>query len=429
MVGNDNCNIAGSYIYSVNNDTNSDNCNNDNCNISSNKSCNNDNDNDNNKNSNNSSNMSSNKSSNNNNNMSCNMNSNKTDKIKVVIIGATGYVGIEIARILQAHPGVEIAAVIGQSFVGRKISDVYPSLRNVFDMELTSLDIENLPSMGDVFINCLPHGISKDFIPALLKEGKRIIDHGGDFRYKNVKVYEEWYKVKHELPELLDISVYGLPEFYRKKIRDASLVANPGCYPTCSIIGIAPLLVNQIIDTRSIIIDAVSGVSGAGRKTDLPYQFCECTENFRAYNVATHRHTSEIEQELSFIAKEEITVSFTPHLAPMKRGMLATIYANLKSDASCEVSCEELIKLYREFYQGEVFVRVLEQGMLPETKHVAGSNFVDIGIAVDKRLKRVIILSALDNLGKGASGQAVQDLNIMCGFPEHTALLNPGLYL
>ena len=228
------------------------------------------------------------------------------------------------------------------------------------------------------------------------------------------------------MPELLDISVYGLPEFYREKIREASLVANPGCYPTCSIIGITPLLVNKIIDTRSIIIDAVSGVSGAGRKTDLAYQFCECTENFKAYNVSTHRHTSEIEQELGMLANEKITVSFTPHLAPMKRGMLATIYANLKDDMASEISCEGLVSLYREFYRGEMFVRILDQGRIPETKNVAGSNFVDIGIVVDKRLNRVIVLSALDNLGKGASGQAVQDLNIMCGFPEHTALMTRG---
>lgn len=346
-------------------------------------------------------------------------------KVKVVIIGATGYVGIEIVRLLQGHPGVEITSVIGQSFIGQKISDVYPHLKGIFDMECNSLNINSLPEKGDVFINCLPHGVSKDFIPLLLEKGKKIIDHGGDFRYKKVEVYEKWYKTKHELPELLNISVYGLPELYRDKIRDAILVANPGCYPTCSILGIAPLLVNKIIDTNGIIIDAASGVSGAGRKTDLMYQFCECTENFKAYGVATHRHTSEIEQELGVLAGEEIMVSFTPHLAPIKRGMLATIYANLKND----VTTGELIRLYREFYKGETFVRVLDENRLPETKHVAGSNFIDIGIVVDKRLKRVVILSALDNLGKGASGQAVQDLNIMCGFPEHTALMNPGLYL
>jgi len=352
---------------------------------------------------------------------------NKEKKTKVVIVGATGYVGIEILRILQGHPGVEVTAVIGQSFVGQKISNVYPNLRGIFDMECSALDIDSLPELGDIYINCLPHGVSKDYIPLLLEKGKKIIDHGGDFRYKKADVYEKWYKTKHPLPELLEISVYGLPELYRHKIRNASLVANPGCYPTCSILGIAPLLANKIIDTKNIIIDAASGVSGAGRKTDLMYQFCECTENFKAYGVATHRHTSEIEQELSILAGEEIMVSFTPHLAPMKRGMLATIYANLKDNV--KVSLDELIELYREYYKGETFVRILDKGELPETKNVVGSNFIDISLVLDQRLNRVIVLSAIDNLGKGASGQAVQDLNLMCGFPEHTALTNPGLYL
>lgn len=321
-------------------------------------------------------------------------------KIKVVIIGATGYVGIEIVRLLQAHPGVVISSVIGQSFTGQKISDVYPNLRGIFDMECKSLDIDTLAEQGDIFINCLPHGISKDFIPLLLEKGKRIIDHGGDFRYKDVSVYEKWYKTKHELTELLKVAVYGLPELYRNKICDANLVANPGCYPTCSILGIAPLLTNNIIESNNIIIDAASGVTGAGRKTDLPYQFCECTENFKAYGVSTHRHTSEIEQELSLLANEEIMVSFTPHLAPMKRGMLATIYATLKVDTTAS----ELVNLYKEHYKGETFIRIMDEGKLPETKNVAGSNFIDIGIVVDKRLNRVIVLSALDNLGKGASG-------------------------
>lgn len=362
---------------------------------------------------------------------------NASGKVRVAIIGATGYVGIEIVRILQNHPNVEITSVIGQSFVGRKISEVYPSLRGIFDMECSGLDLESLPDQADIFINCLPHGISKDFIPLLLNKGKRIIDHGGDYRYKDVEVYEKWYKTKHELPELLNIAVYGLPELYREKIKTASLVANPGCYPTCSILGIAPLLKNELIDTDSIIIDAASGITGAGRKTELSYSFCESTENFKAYNVAVHRHTSEIEQELSFLANKNVLVSFTPHLVPMKRGMLATIYTNLNNYAAIgdnsasgdEITTARLIELYREFYKNDKFVRILDEGELPETKNVAGSNFIDIGLVLDKRLNRVIILSAIDNLGKGASAQAVQDLNIMCGFPEETGLMNPGLYL
>lgn len=345
--------------------------------------------------------------------------------IKVGVIGATGYVGIEIVRLLQNHPQAEVTVAVSQSFAGQKISDVYPSLRNICDIECQDLNMDAIYDKADVFITALPHGISKEVIPYLLEKGKRVIDHSGDFRYKSVEVYEKWYKLKHVMPELLKEAVYGLPELYRDQIKNARLVANPGCYPTCSILGIAPLLANDIIDTKNIIIDAVSGVSGAGRKTDLPYQFCECDENFKAYGVATHRHTSEIEQELSFIAGEEILISFTPHLAPIKRGMLCTTYANLKKD----ISTSELLDLYKKHYDGEFFVRVLGEGKLPEVKYVAGSNFIDIGLVVDKRLNRVIVLSALDNLMKGAAGQAVQDLNIMYGIPEQTGLSAPGLYL
>jgi N-acetyl-gamma-glutamyl-phosphate reductase len=345
--------------------------------------------------------------------------------IKVGIIGATGYVGIEIVRLLSNHPDVSIEAVVSQSFNGRKISDIYPNLKGIFDMECESLDIDKLSSQADVFVTALPHGISKEVIPSLLGKDKRVIDHSGDFRYKSVEVYEKWYGIRHEMPELLQSAVYGLPELYRGKIKDAQLVANPGCYPTCSILGIAPLLSKGIIKTQNIIIDAASGVTGAGRNTELPYQFCECTENFKAYKVATHRHTSEIEQELGILAGEDIMVSFTPHLAPMKRGMLCTIYANLEETKTAA----ELISLYRDYYKDEKFIRVLDEGKLPETKYVAGSNYIDIGITVDKRLNRVIVLSAVDNLGKGAAGQAVQDLNIMCGFPEDTGIEKPGLYL
>lgn len=345
--------------------------------------------------------------------------------LNVGIIGATGYVGIEIVRLLQGHPDIRITSVVSQSFVGQKISDVYPNLKNICDMECESLDVDTLAQKADIFITALPHGISKEVIPKLLKKEKRVIDHSGDFRYKSVETYEKWYGIKHEMPELLDISVYGLPELYREKIKGAGIVANPGCYPTCSILGIAPLLANNLVKTDNIIVDAASGVTGAGRSTDLAYQFCECTENFKAYKVATHRHTSEIEQEMSILANKEMLISFTPHLAPMKRGMLCTIYANLMETKTTS----HIIDCYKEYYRNEFFVRILDEGKLPETKYVAGSNFIDIGLAVDKRLNRVVVLSSLDNLGKGAAGQAVQDLNIMCGLPENTGLTNPGLYL
>ena len=344
--------------------------------------------------------------------------------VNVAIIGATGYVGIEITRILQNHPDVKITAVTSQSFAGQKISDVYPNLKKVFDLECESLDIDKLLESADIFITAVPHSQSSKIIPPIVAAGKRVIDHSGDFRYRDIKVYEEWYKAEHQMPELVPQSVYGLPELYRKDIATKKIVSNPGCYPTCSILGIAPLIKNGLIDTENIIIDAASGVTGAGRNTELPFQFCECTENFKAYKVSTHRHTSEIEQEISLLAGKPVILSFTPHLAPMKRGMLCTTYGNLKTAAKTSA----LIELYKEYYKNEYFVRILDEGKLPETKNVAGSNFIDISLVVDQRLNRVIVLSALDNLGKGSASQAVQDLNIMCGFDEKTALTLPGLY-
>ena len=345
--------------------------------------------------------------------------------LNVGIIGATGYVGIEIVRLLQNHPEINISSVVSHSFAGQKISDVYPNLKNIFDMECESHDIDKISDKADIFITALPHGVSKEVIPKLIERNKRVIDHSGDFRYKSVEVYEKWYNIKHGMPHLLDMSVYGLPELYRDKIKDAKIVANPGCYPTCSILGIAPLLKNKLVKTKGIIIDAASGITGAGRNTNLPFQFCESTENFKAYKVSNHRHTSEIEQELSFLANEDMMISFTPHLIPMKRGMLCTIYADL----ACNKSAKEIIDIYKEHYKNEFFVRVMDEGRLPETKYVAGSNYLDIGIVVDERLGRVIVLSTLDNLGKGASSQAVQDLNIMFGLPEYLGLTASALYL
>ncbi len=345
--------------------------------------------------------------------------------INIGIIGATGYVGIELVRLLSSHPVFNITHVVSQSFVGKKISEVYPNLNGIFDMVCTKLDLDVITSDTNLFITALPHSVSSKVIPELLKKGARVVDHSGDFRYKSVDVYETWYKIKHQAPDLIKSAVYGLPELYRNKIRDAVLVANPGCYPTCSILGIAPLITNNIIDPERLIIDAVSGVSGAGRKTELPYQYCESAENFKAYNVSTHRHTSEIEQELGLLAGKEIKVSFTPHIIPAKRGMYCTNYADLKIFSTAR----DLIALYRKHYRNEYFVRVLDEGKLPETINVTGSNFLDIGLVVDERLNRIIVLSAVDNLVKGAAGQAVQVLNIMCGIEENTGLKTPGLYL
>ena len=345
--------------------------------------------------------------------------------IKVSVLGATGYAGIELVRLLSSHKEVEITNLVSKSFAGKKLSEIYPNFSGVLDIELTDLDIEKVVKESDIVFTALPHGASKEVIPALFKSGVKVVDLSGDFRYDDIKVYEQWYGEPHSSPEVLKESVYGLCELHREKIKNASLIGNPGCYTTCSILGAAPLLNSKIIDEDSVIIDAKSGVTGAGRSTNLDYSFCECTENMKAYKIATHRHTSEIEQELSKFASKNIMVSFTPHLVPLKRGILATIYANLTKD----VTDEEIYEIYKEFYKGEQFVRIYEPGKLPETNHVAGSNFVDIGFKVDKRLKRVIITSAIDNVVKGAAGQAVQNMNIMFGFKENEGISNPGFYL
>ena len=342
------------------------------------------------------------------------------------IIGATGYVGAEIIRLIALRDDIKITTVVSNNFVGQPFSAVYPSLRGIYDNICDKLDIDDISEKADFFITALPHGVSTSVIPSLLEKGKRVIDHSGDFRFRDVKVYEKWYKTTHGAPELADKAVYGLPEFYRDKIRTASLVADPGCYPTCSVMGIAPALKNKIVSSKNIVISAASGVSGAGRKSDLPYAFCETDENYKAYGVASHRHTPEIEQELSLLCGEPVLVSFTPHLVPMKRGMLATSSLNIINE---ELSPTGIHTIYEEYYKNEPFVRILPLGQLPETKYVAGSNYIDIGIVVDTRLNKLIVVSALDNLGKGSASQALQAHNIMAGFDETKGLLTPSLYL
>lgn len=344
----------------------------------------------------------------------------------VAVIGATGYVGAEIIRLLQYHPEISVSCAVSRSFAGKPYSNIYPNLKNIFDMPLSEVDIDSLCEQADFFITALPHDASKDIIPELINRGKRIIDHSAVFRFRKKQTFEEWYGTVHEMDDLLKLSVYGLPELYRGSISQAALVANPGCYPTCAILGIAPLLANKLVYTTNIIVDAASGISGAGRKSDLAYSFCETHENFKAYGVTNHRHTPEIEQELSSLAGEEITISFTPHLIPIKRGILSTSYLNLKDN---NMTPDKLYKIYSEFYKNEFFVRVLEPGVFPEIKNVAGSNFIDIGIAVDKRVNRAVVVSALDNLGKGAAGQAIQCLNLMLGIDEKTGLTHPATYL
>ncbi len=345
--------------------------------------------------------------------------------IRVGVLGATGYAGIETVRILTMHPDVKITKLISHSFVGKRISDVYPSFKNVCDIVCEELDVDDIAKNCDLVFTALPHGASKEVIPSIYEKGIKIIDLSGDFRYDSKEVYEKWYGEPHCAPEILEKAVYGLCEIHREKIKTAQIVGNPGCYTTCSILASYPLLDAGVAEHTNIIIDAKSGVSGAGRVEKLPYSFCECTENSKAYKIATHRHTSEIEQELSHAAKDEVLVSFTPHLIPLKRGILATSYLNLKED----ISDEEIYKIYCDFYKDEFFVRVLEPGKLPETKNVAGSNFIEIGFKVDHRLKRVVVSSAIDNLFKGAAGQAVQNMNIMLGLDEKAGIANPGFNL
>lgn len=344
--------------------------------------------------------------------------------IKAAVLGATGYAGIELVRLLTNHPEVSVELLGSQSFAGQKISDVYQNLRHILEKECEEADIEKA-SKCDVAFTALPHGASKAVIPALLDAGLKVIDLSGDYRYDDVKVYEKWYGQEHTSPELLKESVYGLCELHRDEIKSARLIGNPGCYTTCSILGATPLLAKGVASDKNIIVDALSGVSGAGRSLSLQTHFCECTENSKAYKVATHRHTSEIEQELSNVSGKEIILSFTPHLVPQKRGILATIYMNLTE----KVTQEELVKIYEDYYKDEFFVRVMPNGKLPETKHVVGSNFVDIGVVLDERLNRAVVVSAIDNVVKGAAGQAVQNMNLMFGLDEKTGLDVAGYYL
>ena len=344
--------------------------------------------------------------------------------IKAAVLGATGYAGIELVRLLSNHPEVEIKFLGSQSFDGKKISEVYKNFDHVLDVECKELDLDEV-SKCDVAFTALPHGASKTVIPSLIEKGIKVIDLSGDFRYDDIKVYEKWYGQEHSSPELLEEAVYGLCELHREKIKGARLIGNPGCYTTCSILGAAPLLAKGWGESKNIIIDAKSGVTGAGRGLNLAYHFCECTENTKAYKIATHRHTSEIEQELTKLAGEEILVSFTPHLIPQKRGIYSTIYINLKE----KHTTEEVVNIYKEFYKDEYFVRVNDLGEIPETKHTAGSNFVDIGVVVDERLQRAVVTSTLDNVVKGAAGQAVQNMNLIFGLDEKTGLMNAGFYL
>lgn len=346
------------------------------------------------------------------------------NNIKVGIIGATGYAGAELVRILSAHPKVQLVALTTQSYAGKAFCEVYPHLYKHINMDCRELDLTDLVTQSDVIFAALPHGHAMPVAREVLSQGKKFIDLGADFRLDSPEVYKKWYKLEHTSPELLEPAVYGLPEINRERIRLASLVGNPGCYPTSVILGLAPLLKANLLHTGSVVADSKSGVSGAGRGLSLGTHFAEVNENFRAYNVGIHRHTPEIEQELSKLAGEDMVISFTPHLTPMNRGILSTIYASLKQ----EMTLEQVRSIYEDFYRSEFFVRLLPPGILPQTKAVSGSNHCDVVPVVDPRTGRVVIVSAIDNLIKGAAGQAVQNMNLMFGLPEISGLERPGLY-
>ena len=340
----------------------------------------------------------------------------------VTVIGATGYAGVELMRILSRHKEVTINHAVSKSFAGRMLGDIYPSFKRR-DHLLEEMDIDAICKDSDIVYTCLPHGASAATVPQLMDRGVRVIDLSGDFRYSDAAVYEKWYNIDHPAKDLLKKSVYGLCEIYRDRIKTSDLVGNPGCYTTCAILALYPLMKQGVVEPGGIIIDAKSGASGAGRKSDLPYNFCEVDGNVKAYGIGTHRHTSEIEQELSYAAGENITLSFTPHLLPVKRGIISTIYATPKQGAD-----EKSVYAAYEMYKNEPFVNVYK-GALPEIKHVTGSNNCAVGFVLDKRTNRLVIVSCIDNLIKGAAGQAVQNMNIMCGYDESEGLNDTGWYI
>ncbi len=338
--------------------------------------------------------------------------------IEAAVLGATGYTGFELIRLLIGHPQVKPVFISSESRAGSKLSQVHPQLAGAFDLELENLNVERIPASVEVVFCALPHGQSCSVVPQLLQRGFKVIDLSADFRLKAADQYDTWYGRNHPAPHCLEGAVYGLPELYPSEINQARLLANPGCYPTSIILALAPLLSSGRVASTRIIIDAKSGVSGAGRSPKQAFHFPECTENFKAYRVANHQHTPEIEQELSRVAGEKVRVTFTPHLAPMIRGILSTIYIDLPP----AVSFEEVYSFYSDQYGKARFVRLLEPPAFPETRLVRGSNYCDISLTHDRRTGSLIIISAIDNLLKGASGQALQNMNIMFGLPEETGL-------
>ncbi len=344
--------------------------------------------------------------------------------IKAGIIGSTGYAGAELARLLLGHPEVSIVWYGSRSYVGEEYASIYRNMFRFVDAKCLDDNMEELAQEADVIFTATPQGLCASLVNDGILEKARIVDLSADFRIKDVKVYEKWYGLEHKSPQYLPEAVYGLCEINREDVKGARLVANPGCYTTCSILTLYPLVKEGLVDTSTIIIDAKSGTSGAGRGAKVPNLFCEVNESIKAYGVASHRHTPEIEEQLGYACGHEVLLNFTPHLVPMNRGILATAYASLTE----KVSYEEVRAAYEKYYGGEYFIRLLPEGVYPETRWVEGSNFVDIGFKLDPRTGRIIAIGALDNLVKGAAGQAVQNMNLMFGLAENTGLTQAPMF-
>ncbi len=347
--------------------------------------------------------------------------------IRAGIIGATGYAGGELVRLLMGHREVEVKWYGSRSYVDQKYASVYQNLYKIVDAACMDDNMEELAGQVDVIFTATPQGFCASVLNDAILSKVKIVDLSADFRIKDVTVYEKWYGIEHRSPQYIEEAVYGLCEVNREDVKKARLVANPGCYTTCSILTAYPLVKEGLIDPDTLIIDAKSGTSGAGRGAKVPNLYCEVNENIKAYGVASHRHTPEIEEQLGYAAGREILVNFTPHLVPMNRGILVTEYAKLlpvtRADGGKSLPAyEEIRAVYDKYYGKETFVRVLEKGVCPETKWVEGSNYVDLNFVIDERTGRIIMMGALDNLVKGAAGQAVQNMNLMFGLPESEGL-------
>ncbi len=338
--------------------------------------------------------------------------------VRAGIIGSTGYAGAEIARLLIRHKDVEIKWLVSRSFAGQAYEDIYRNLFELIEKECSDISLKEMARSVDVIFTATPQGYLQGELTKDILEDCRIIDMSADYRIKNVEIYEKWYGIEHHSPELLDEAVYGLTEINRDSIKDTRLLANPGCFTTCSILTAYPLMKEHLIDKDGLVINALSGVSGAGRGAKTANLFCEVNESAKAYGVTTHRHTPEIEEQLGYAFGEKVTVQFTPHLIPMHRGIYATETARLKK----KCSYEDIKAVYEKYYSKEKFIRLLKKDMCPETRFVEGSNYTDIGFRIDERTGNIILMGALDNLEKGAASQAVQNFNVMFGFPEEEGI-------